>query len=297
MHDLDAQDAFFCEGGNSLMDVRLGSTGVRDTAEKAEAVASLPVPGMPLSLSENYHPDPHALLDVSKAGFENTGATGSPVLPAIVDGSVEQAATLPETCQTPSLFRVPERHATSSNSEELERVPEGSAAGRLQYACEMEGGKHASYWSSSTAVPEAPTCLGGVSDGATCSASIDAVRCQRRAAPEGDSLPLSKDELHLLSGNLNHLLRAAAEEIRRLENMEITGATATEEVRQFTSRRSAEKSHLTAQGSTDRLRGAGSCSLIGTEAMPASSLSSAARECQTLNDADGSFDTNKHDPD
>lgn len=177
----------------------------------------------------------------------------------------------------------------------LVRAPYRSADDDAQNY-KLEGPGYASYWSSEEQAAEGRIAIPEAHKTVVPSTEIDTAVRQPQSSLSGDCAPLSKDEWHFLMRNLNHLLRAAAEEILRLDVGRVRDTGSTDERRQSKDQVNIEPSEQMAHDCTG-LQNTGPTHPEATLAVQDTNVSSPSRESKVPAESDTGFQPHQHAPD
>lgn len=195
-----------------------------------------------------------------------------------------------------SLLPFAESQLDDSEKKCLVRAPYRSADDDARNY-KLEGPGFASYWSSEEQAAEGRIAIPEAHKTVVPSTEIDTAVRQPQSPLSGDCAPLSKDEWHFLMRNLNHLLRAAAEEILRLDTGRVRDTGSTDEQRQSKDQVNIEPSEQVAHDCTEGLRNAGPTHPEATLAVQDTNVSSPSRESKVPAETDTGFQPHQHAPD
>ncbi|CDI74179.1 hypothetical protein, conserved [Eimeria praecox] len=231
--------------------------------------------------------------DGERPGFDSADDPKGSALPTEFGGGAK--AEMDKNCNAPSSAPSPNDDVANLEGEPADTPPKPAAAEAGESSQEEQAFGRLWEPAASTEGAGVSTRLPDVSEGEAFSVAIDTVMCQAEIPFSGGCVTVSKDELNLLARKLNHLLRTAAEEVRRLDIGALGDLSSMDEQRQDRSRMEAEPT-LNAAGLMEDSAISGSPSNQAVEALPSSDVSLAGAEVQRRASTVATSETRHHTP-
>ncbi|CDJ49730.1 hypothetical protein, conserved [Eimeria brunetti] len=210
-----------------------------------------------------------------RPGVDYTDGTKSSAGPAKVDAQGETERKY----SSPTLLPLPNENAATSEGEAVDNPQKPVAAGAAQGA--LEEPKLEQLWNRAVSEEGIAVShpLPDISEGEAFSVAIDTVMHQTKIPFREGYVTVSKDEFDLLARRLTHILRAAADEIRRLDIGAVGELVNNDEHPQNRGRVGVEHTPTTS-GSMAGSASSGSGSNQAVEALPGPNAASSGAERQ-----------------
>lgn len=208
-----------------------------DCVPQVEPLSSVASQGSPIS-AVSCAPSFQSSACGERPVFDSTDGSKGSALPAEFDGSPREE--MGRKYNMPNLLPLPNDSVPNSEGKAVDIPPDPAATGTAQET--LEERTFGQFWNPAASAEEATVGapLPDVSEGEAFSVAIDTVMCKTEIPFSEGCVTVSKEELNLLAGKLNHLLRTAAEEIRRLDAGAGDDLASTEGHRQNRNRMAAE---------------------------------------------------------